>query len=393
MPAWFENDLGMRFVLIPEGKFQMGSPLEEPGRRTNEPLHEVRIERPFYLQATEITLTQYRKWNPAHAPPPVFGVAMDDPSLPVTHMSGYAAMTYARWVESQDTSRDYWLPAETEWEYACRAGTEGRWYWGDSLEDATLFANVADAAARRRDAGLPGFPGDDGYGALAPPGAFPPNPWGLHDILGNVREICWKEGVNPHPAAADPHNGDATVTVGREDGWSGSPAGVRTALRQEGNFGGPWMNCGFRLAAGLPVKPAVAVADPAEGAELAEGAVVVRGSARGLPSDAALLVNGVRAVPQGGSFLATITLPPGDQEIEVLLDGRAAALCSVKVAAAPRPAPPEVPEWAKVSAQQVAEARRLGVPVAFENPLGMRFVLIPAGRFAMGSPPTDKFQG
>ncbi len=400
VPVAFENGLGMRFVLIPGGRFDMGSPPDEPGRVEDEPIHAVTLTRPFYLQTAEATNGQYRKWLPEHSSGEADGRSFDGDGQPARMLVAAQAAQYCVWLGLKDSGRRYRLPTEAEWEYACRAGTRSRFFWGDTTEGMPRYANVADEMFKEKLRNATALKANDGWYEPSPAGSYLPNPWGLYDVLGNLHEMV-SDRYAPYPAGAavdppGPSGGEQMVVRG--GGYDAPPSACRAAARVRGDPKEAWLDAGLRVACDLEAPPrkeelpvaAAGIVEPSEGAMLMEGAVPVRGSAAGLAGGAVLRVNGIAAQAKGGEFTATITLPPGEQEIEVLVDAKSMALRKVKVTAAPRPAPPSVPEWAKVSAQQAAEAKRLGVPVAFENGIGMRFVLIPAGRFLMGSPPDEK---
>ena len=195
VPVAFENDLGMRFVLIPAGTFRMGSWPDDVERDEDEFQHEEIVPAPFYLQVTEATKGQYLLFDPWYDHPKLSGwrapIEDGDPErLPacVGHLGG---RHFATWLSAVDDQRDYRLPTEVEWEYACRAGTQTPYWWGSNPEDAARYENLDQAG--RRDP-------EDGFLWIAPVGRFPANPWGLHDMAGNVSEACvnWYE---PYPGA------------------------------------------------------------------------------------------------------------------------------------------------------------------------------------------------
>ena len=95
------------------------------------------------------------------------------------------AQAYIRWL-NRKTGQHYRLPTEAEWEYAARAGTTTRRYWGDKPDDACQYANVADQSAKKVFPGWAVHHCDDGYVYTAPVGSFQRNRFGLHDMLGNV---------------------------------------------------------------------------------------------------------------------------------------------------------------------------------------------------------------
>jgi formylglycine-generating enzyme required for sulfatase activity len=217
-PVAFESPLGMRFVLIPAGTFEMGSPPDEADRLESETRHKVTLTKSFYLQTTEVTFSQYQRWQPAHGLQPAFDrqwpakYALDDPLQPVVNVSQVKAKEFAAWVSQQGDERTYRLPTEAEWERACRAGTTGPWWWGAQAAEAARCANVGD---RDWNAGTWkmgddyiaqfDFAVNDGHVVSAPVGSYRANPWGLHDMLGNVWEMCsdWAQ-VWPATDQVDP---------------------------------------------------------------------------------------------------------------------------------------------------------------------------------------------
>ena len=136
----------------------------------------------------------------------------------------------------------YRLPTEAEWEYAARAGTQTRWFFGDDVGQLCAYANVANC--------------DDGYAETAPVCSFKPNPWDLCDMHGNVWEWTWDwysskttndEQANPDGAPS----GNGRVL--RSGSWGDSTGGNRAALRLLYNAEGRHQDLGFRLARPLPV--------------------------------------------------------------------------------------------------------------------------------------------
>ena len=189
MPVAFENDLGMRFVLIPAGTFLMGSPEDEADRDEDEFQHEATISEPFYLQITEVTKGQYLRFDPWYQSPDERSSwrrsedpdGEDQPAC-VSHIGG---RHFATWLSAVDDHRDYRLPEETEWEYACRAGTTTAYWWDSAGGDVARYENLGQED--RRDPA-------DGFLWTAPVAQFRANPWGLYDMAGNVSEVC----VNPY---------------------------------------------------------------------------------------------------------------------------------------------------------------------------------------------------
>ena len=125
---------GPLMVVIPAGRFLMGSPEDEPGRSDNEsPLHEVRIAKPFAMGVYAVTFDEYEVFTKL--------IGRDQPndegwgrgSRPVINVSWHDVQAYCEWL-SQQTKHHYRLPSEAEWEYACRAGTRTSYYTGEYLD-------------------------------------------------------------------------------------------------------------------------------------------------------------------------------------------------------------------------------------------------------------------
>ncbi|MFN5074729.1 MAG: formylglycine-generating enzyme family protein, partial [Planctomyces sp.] len=137
-PATIINSIGMKFVLIPEGTFQMGAPFEEEFARDDEEPHEVTLSTGYYLGVTEVTQGQYEKvmgTNPAHFQTRVIRKS-DSSMYPVERVSWERAVEFCRKLselpEEKASGRVYQLPTEAQWEYACRAGSKSAYSFGES---------------------------------------------------------------------------------------------------------------------------------------------------------------------------------------------------------------------------------------------------------------------
>ena len=187
------KDVKLEMVLIPAGKFIMGSPPSEMGRKTNETMHEVTLTKDFYIGKYEVTQEQWE------------AVMGDNPSsrtkmakLPVTDISWEDCQEFIKKLNIK-TNGGYRLPTEAEWEYACRAGTRTMYSFGDKIT-----------------------PKDVNYGdKIHQPvtvGSYKPNAFGLYDMHGNVWEWCndWydnlKDGEVTDPKG--PATGDQRVLRG-----------------------------------------------------------------------------------------------------------------------------------------------------------------------------------
>ena len=114
----FTNSLGMEFVLIPKGAFLMGTPVDEPGREKDELQHRVILERPFYMQTTDVTVKQWRSVMGRS----FFGGKKGADNMPVVRVSWQDCISFIKKLNGLNEGI-YRLPTEAEWEYACRAGS------------------------------------------------------------------------------------------------------------------------------------------------------------------------------------------------------------------------------------------------------------------------------
>ncbi len=192
----------LQLALVPAGTFSMGSPLEEQDRSGGDwPRHTVTITKPFYLSLYEITQAQWQAAmgdNPSQFPGnidhPVESVSWED---------------CQEWIEQLETMGlgQFRLPTEAEWEYACRAGTSSRFYWGED-RDLTMIDNYAWTTH------------NNGVGGTTKAtGSRLPNSWGFFDMGGNVYEWCsdWWEAPFNRGAQIDPSGpatGDSRVIRG-----------------------------------------------------------------------------------------------------------------------------------------------------------------------------------
>ena len=242
---------------VPAGQFLMGSPPGEPGRDDDEaPQHTVTIARPFAVGRYEIT---FDEWDACVAGGGCAGAADDGwgrGRRPVIRVSYEQAIGYTQWL-SKKTGKPYRLLSEAEWEYVARAGSRTAYFWGATADRACEFENGADAALERQkpegwkdEWGL--LACDDGQARTAPVGAFKPNAFGLHDVLGNLSE--WVEDCYNKSYEGAPTDGHAWTTadcprrVIRGGNWSHSPAGVRSANRNGDPPSLRNMIVGFRVA-------------------------------------------------------------------------------------------------------------------------------------------------
>jgi formylglycine-generating enzyme required for sulfatase activity len=239
-PKLVRNSLGMTFVPIPAGLFEMGAADDEPGHAREEtPRHTVRIARPFSMAIFPVTQGQYEKVmgrNPAFFHPRNGG----GPDFPVESMSWYDAEKFCqkltRFGDEEVYGRTYRLPTEAEWEYACRAGTRTPFCFGQEITSREVhFAAMATK----------------GQGRPCPVGQHPPNAWGLFDMHGNVEE--WMQDwfgadyYSDSPGVNPPGPGSGTGKVIRGGDWHGHAEDCRSASRRSQHPDRPLNTVGFRI--------------------------------------------------------------------------------------------------------------------------------------------------
>jgi formylglycine-generating enzyme required for sulfatase activity len=277
---------GPTMVVIPAGSFMMGSPDNEEDRFSNEgPLHRVTIDRGFALSRTEITVgefalfvddTGYRTDAEINGNSRVYDPEsgrMDnenritwrddfvgeeaDADLPVVHVSWNDARAYADWL-SEQTGRSYRLPSEAEFEYALRAGTQTPYWWGEGspeVDDVENLTGEGDQSRTNARWTVAFRRYSDGFWGPAPTGRLAANPFGLHDMGGNVMEWtqdCWHDSFVRAPA-----DGSAWVNPGcarrviKGGSWTSTPVMARSAFRLSSTQDSTDMRVGFRVARDL----------------------------------------------------------------------------------------------------------------------------------------------
>ncbi|MCK6453862.1 MAG: SUMF1/EgtB/PvdO family nonheme iron enzyme [Alphaproteobacteria bacterium] len=258
-------------VMVPAGSFTMGASLADriETKESNEtPPRLVTIAKSFALGRFEVTWAQFRACIDERAcclggtrckalSDEGWGAAIQDDKRPAAGVSWEDAQDYVAWL-SRRTGRRYRLPSEAEWEYAARGGTTTTRHWGDDLQEICRHANLLDKAFRRkRWLAFDAAECDDGYAGPAPVGKFPPNAFGLHDMLGNVFE--WVEdrwhpdyAGAPEDGSAWERGGDESKRVRRGGSWDKSRSGVRAAYRTSDSPTYRDRDTGFRVLRELP---------------------------------------------------------------------------------------------------------------------------------------------
>jgi formylglycine-generating enzyme required for sulfatase activity len=245
-PIEKDVDLGggmkMKMVLIPAGEFVMGSPKTEMGRNADEgPRHKVQITRPFYICATEVTQAQWKALMEINRS------RFQGDDLPVETVSWDDCQEFLKILSAKE-GKTYRLPTESEWEYACRAGTTTPFNTGETI--STDQANYDGEFIR-----INGVRGESRE-KTTPAGSLKPNAWGLYDMHGNVWEWCqdwygwYSNGDQVDPSGAA--EGDRRVSRGGS--WLGLPKYCRSALRF-GCGGRPDGLQGFRVVWSVSMTP------------------------------------------------------------------------------------------------------------------------------------------
>ena len=248
----FTNSIGIKFMLIPKGKFLMGSPKTDKDRNwVAESQHEVTISQNFQMGATEITQAQWQKVM--GNTPSFFG----GDELPVENISWEESVAFCNRLsempEEKKAGRKYRLPTEAEWEYACRAGTATPFHFGSELNGSQANCNGNYPYPK-----IEGWFGTKNKGPYlqksSPIGKYRANAWGLYDMHGNVWEWCSDYWHDDYPSGSvtdpiGPATGSARVIRG--GGWDCFAMQCRSARRSWDHPSNRNRAVGFRLALSL----------------------------------------------------------------------------------------------------------------------------------------------
>lgn len=199
---------GQELKLFYPGAFTMGASRREAGRRPNENLRDIRLDRPFYIGFNEVTNAEFRQFNADHSSGTVSGVTLNNETQPAVQISWAQAAAYCNWLSEQEglplfydiegediigfnpESTGYRLPAEAEWAWIARTDGSGntlKYPWGDQLPPPENAGNFADITAQNY-LGEIMFNYNDNFFATAPVGSFDANQYAIYDMAGNVSE-------------------------------------------------------------------------------------------------------------------------------------------------------------------------------------------------------------
>jgi len=244
---------GPELVVVPAGRFTMG-PVSPSGPKltTELPPHEVNINRPFAIGKYELTFREYDKFVNAtgYRQPSDLGwgtLHWGRNKTPVFNVSWQDAQRYLEWLSKQTGAR-YRLPSEAEWEYAARAGTTSVFYTGECIDTDKANFHGKEPLGKCMPSGL--------YrGKVVDVGSFEANPWGLHDMPGNILEWtqdCWHDNYkgapdNEAPWLDDGENANCQLRVLRGGSWSGRALELRSAARANNDKYFKSIFIGFRV--------------------------------------------------------------------------------------------------------------------------------------------------
>jgi formylglycine-generating enzyme required for sulfatase activity len=207
-PNTLRTSEGQELKLIFGGKFSMGAPRREQGRRSNEVLHSVELVRPFYVSIHEVTNQQFLAFKSTHRTGTYKGQDLSANNLPVANVSWDEAVAYCNWLSEKEgldqvyrkeknvlvaknpIPNGYRLLTESEWEWVARiqsSNSMNRYEWGDSFPPTQVTGNYADQSAiDLLDPIITEY--NDGFVGASPVGSFKANYFGIYDMGGNVAE-------------------------------------------------------------------------------------------------------------------------------------------------------------------------------------------------------------
>ncbi len=261
------HNVTLKMAPIPAGSFVMG---DSCGFEDEHPLKAIEIEKPFWMLTTEVTNEMYALFDSSHDSRHVdrwwidqldHGYPANLARQPVIRVSWKEANSFCRWL-SEKTGRTFRLPTESEWEWAARAGTNTPMWYGDLTADFGPYENLADGSTKLfavnhvwidelnglgpAPRAIPGFFAhiprvnavEDGLMISGDVGSYAPNPWGLHDMLGNVSE--WTDSTYGE-------ENDGMTKTSRGGSWRDRPRWSRAGVRRGYKSWQKVCNVGFRV--------------------------------------------------------------------------------------------------------------------------------------------------
>ncbi len=223
-----------QMVKIPVGKFQMGD-IQGSGSSDEKPVHWVTIKQPFFMSKYEVTFAEYDVFVEATGRKQLNDEGWGRGNRPVINVSWHDAVAYTTWL-SQQTGEQYRLPSEAEWEYAARAGTKTKYWWGNEIGKNKANCNRCDSQWDNEQ--------------TAPLGSFSANQFGLYDTVGNVWEWCadnYQDSYNNFPTDGSVWEKSSKYRVLRGSSWNNNPVNTRASDRVRYDPDYMFSNVGFRV--------------------------------------------------------------------------------------------------------------------------------------------------
>lgn len=265
------NVAGQSLKLFYPSTFTMGASRREAGRRSNETLREINLQRPFYMSYNEVTNAEFRLFDSEHSSGILNGLSLNNEAQPVVRISWTQAALFCNWLSEQESiepfydvldgevvgfspeSTGYRLPSEAEWAWVARtdgSGNQLKYPWGDQLPPPENAGNFADVTVSNY-LGEVMFDYDDGFFATSPVASFTPNQNEIYDMAGNVSE--WVHDIYGSVGSASGVEVDPLGTTNgqfhtiRGSSWShGTISELRLSFRDFGEE--PRDDVGFRVA-------------------------------------------------------------------------------------------------------------------------------------------------
>jgi len=234
---------GMEFILIPQGRFLMGNhEIRDEGSRS-EILHSVTISKDFWLARMEVTQEQWQSimGNKEIHPEKPSPFCNTNPQYPIVSVSYFDIQRFLEKLNELSTTYHFRLPSEAEWEYACRAGTKTPFSYGVNLSDSLANFNAeipSTYSTQGKNIGRP-----------EPVGSYPPNPWGLYDMHGNVWEWVsdWYAPYSQEQTTDPTGPPFGNQKVIRGGSWYVGGGNARSSFRRTHEPGLWGFSIGFRL--------------------------------------------------------------------------------------------------------------------------------------------------
>ena len=225
---------GPIMVTAPEGEYEMGAP-SYSANIDERPRHKVTLGE-FAISQYEITYAEYEEFAKAMGKSAPERSGVNPQTYPVVNVSWQDAQDYAAWL-SRQTGQKYSLPSEAQWEYAARAGTDTRYWWGLDIGSGNAHCQGCGSPASLRKA--------------APVGSFEANPWGLYDTSGNVAEWtldCFNRNYEGAPGDGSAwQDGDCSKRIVRGGSFSNTGDGSTNTRRKSYPAGAKLSHLGFRV--------------------------------------------------------------------------------------------------------------------------------------------------